>query len=411
MKAITMRRAARTPELGSFPKQNELGNGSKRKLEAELTSSPKQRPSKRKQVKRGAPPMMNNDYCSVCGLYGRFICCDACPKSFHFTCVDPPMDIVDVERMEDDWYCRECEYRRRHPEEPKEKKSRDTQMPSSQRPATTRIAALFDALNKDIISHNPTTYRPPTEIVHYFKGVSMGETGQYIDSSAIKHPRKKAGAAVDRRLKDKDGNFMYCFRCRKTALRKSLLSCDYCPLHWHMDCLDPPMVYPPSSTRKWMCPNHPDHIMPRIRQVRNPDIIDDVHATPNNGIVTIIDDESSFYDEDEDDDDSDLKEQNAQPSTPSDPEDEANAVIKYSNVVYRLPASSVKLDFLSHAASLREKQRIHEMDADPTREELRVWLEGLSCFQKQIARYVEKDLASSISEESGLHMLARAASL
>ncbi|KIM33332.1 hypothetical protein M408DRAFT_152988 [Serendipita vermifera MAFF 305830] len=41
---------------------------------------------------------------------------------------------------------------------------------------------------------------------------------------------------------------------------RPILSCDYCPLHWHMDCLDPPMTAIPSSERRWMCPNHIEHI-------------------------------------------------------------------------------------------------------------------------------------------------------
>lgn len=38
-----------------------------------------------------------------------------------------------------------------------------------------------------------------------------------------------------------------------------IISCDYCRLHWHMDCLDPPMAVPPMNGRRWMCPNHASH--------------------------------------------------------------------------------------------------------------------------------------------------------
>jgi hypothetical protein len=41
---------------------------------------------------------------------------------------------------------------------------------------------------------------------------------------------------------------------------RPILSCDYCPLHWHMDCLDPPMTGIPARERRWMCPNHIEHI-------------------------------------------------------------------------------------------------------------------------------------------------------
>lgn len=33
-----------------------------------------------------------------------------------------------------------------------------------------------------------------------------------------------------------------------------LIHCDYCPLCFHADCLDPPLTNPPSG--RWMCPNH-----------------------------------------------------------------------------------------------------------------------------------------------------------
>jgi hypothetical protein len=44
---------------------------------------------------------------------------------------------------------------------------------------------------------------------------------------------------------------------------RPILSCDFCSLHWHMDCLDPPMTAVPASERRWMCPNHIEHIFVR----------------------------------------------------------------------------------------------------------------------------------------------------
>lgn len=39
---------------------------------------------------------------------------------------------------------------------------------------------------------------------------------------------------------------------------RRIVSCDFCTLHWHLDCVDPPMISMPHDTRKWMCPNHVD---------------------------------------------------------------------------------------------------------------------------------------------------------
>jgi hypothetical protein len=48
------------------------------------------------------PTRYNEENCGACGGPGRFLCCEGCPKSFHFTCLDPPIDENDL--PEDSWY-------------------------------------------------------------------------------------------------------------------------------------------------------------------------------------------------------------------------------------------------------------------------------------------------------------------
>ena len=57
----------------------------------------------------------------------------------------------------------------------------------------------------------------------------------------------------------------FCFRCDKTARKGTLIRCDFCPLYWHLDCLDPPLTSAPLPMRKWKCPNHADHSLVRLR--------------------------------------------------------------------------------------------------------------------------------------------------
>lgn len=38
-----------------------------------------------------------------------------------------------------------------------------------------------------------------------------------------------------------------------------LIQCDYCPLLFHMDCLEPPLTAMPLG--RWMCPNHIEHVV------------------------------------------------------------------------------------------------------------------------------------------------------
>lgn len=50
-----------------------------------------------------------------------------------------------------------------------------------------------------------------------------------------------------------------CFSCKKSCKKAPLISCDYCTLYFHQDCLDPPMTSLPAG--RWMCPNHPQHFI------------------------------------------------------------------------------------------------------------------------------------------------------
>ncbi|CAG0915905.1 unnamed protein product [Notodromas monacha] len=47
---------------------------------------------------------------------------------------------------------------------------------------------------------------------------------------------------------------LLCSKCHKGCLKKALLQCDYCPLYYHLECLEPPMMEPPKYL--WMCPQH-----------------------------------------------------------------------------------------------------------------------------------------------------------
>lgn len=55
-----------------------------------------------------------------------------------------------------------------------------------------------------------------------------------------------------------------CYICRKSCRVAPLLACDYCPLHFHLDCLDPPLTALPSG--RWMCPNHVEQFLVSLPQ-------------------------------------------------------------------------------------------------------------------------------------------------
>lgn len=45
-----------------------------------------------------------------------------------------------------------------------------------------------------------------------------------------------------------------CYVCRRGCRKAPLIHCDYCPLVYHADCVDPPLTILPNT--RWMCPNH-----------------------------------------------------------------------------------------------------------------------------------------------------------
>lgn len=112
---------------------------------------------------------------------------------------------------------------------------------------------------------------------------SRSSPGQVRVSRAIRRLAHVAHALVSSRagfpegrdsykLKSK-GDVVLCYRCKGSAapvgpgtaqglsLGRKIVTCDYCPLSWHLDCLEPPAAIMPTSQRKWMCPNHATQVM------------------------------------------------------------------------------------------------------------------------------------------------------
>ncbi|KAG0075603.1 hypothetical protein BGZ93_010988 [Podila epicladia] len=165
--------------------------------------------------------------------------------------------------------------------------------------------------------------------------VVTNSDGEYADSvdykpSPKRTPAGHAAAAAQAmeepyQLQDSQGNVRLCYHCHKSAFGgRMMISCEHCPLHWHLDCLSPPMASPPPSTRKWMCPNHADHILPRRRKRKDAvSVTLSDPSSPNDGDIEVIPDEDrdDFWDQD------------------------------LSGVAFRVPERSIKLGFLNKMRS------------------------------------------------------------
>lgn len=216
--------------------------------------------------------MANDDFCSTCGGLGRFLCCEGCPKSFHFSCVDPPLDEESL--PESEWFCQECTYRKSNPKQ---------------------YEGIFRSLFASLDRHNPFIYTLPESIKDRYSGVYANEGGEYRDLDVKVFKSTRSGFVEDQdmlRLTDKQGNPIFCYKCKGSTMTSTPIArCDYCSLSWHLDCLDPPLPTAKTVGTKWKCPNHADHLYHKRRRPKSSKVLDTglYRGYKNNGNVEIID--------------------------------------------------------------------------------------------------------------------------
>ncbi|CAE6418729.1 unnamed protein product [Rhizoctonia solani] len=219
----------------------------------------------------------NNAACECCSLQGgHLVFCDGCPRSFHLLCLNPPLD----ELKEETWYCQTCIAKRNNIKPPPHKYKLET---STKR---VNVHNMFDDLMYNLTYEPPKVFALPEDIRTHFKDATTSNTGAYMDSGDVVRERVNRHGFVEERdpyrLRDRHGALVLCCQCGTSASSSTMddrthssrdfssrgrpiISCDYCRLHWHMDCLEPPLAVLPANGRKWMCPNHSAHSMPKIR--------------------------------------------------------------------------------------------------------------------------------------------------
>ncbi|KAL7923850.1 hypothetical protein ACQKWADRAFT_311650 [Trichoderma austrokoningii] len=193
-------------------------------------------------ISNGAPRDQgsdNDEYCSACGNTGDVVCCDGCPRSFHFECVD----MVQSDHLPDEWFCNECNFRRH---------------PSRLLVYKGVFASALIALERS----NPRAFSLPKKTQTRFEGVKAGADGDY-EEVTTNRTKKRAGydELPDFFKQREDGEAVICHACQKPATEiRAIIPCCACPFHWHIDCLDPPLAMPP-VLKTWRCPAHVDDVL------------------------------------------------------------------------------------------------------------------------------------------------------
>lgn len=122
--------------------------------------------------------------------------------------------------------------------------------------ASVSLKRTFDLLVAAAAQRNPTQFQLPGELncTTPLPGTSKRRRKEEMTGKHVKRPQHELDhhGLVPLPVK-------VCYTCNKSCRLAPLIQCDYCPLLFHMDCLDPPLTAMP--TGRWMCPNHVEHLV------------------------------------------------------------------------------------------------------------------------------------------------------
>ena len=189
----------------------------------------------------------NRDICDACKDGGELICCDKCPASYHLQCHYPAVDPADIPNGE--WLCYACRYA--------SKRNLLDGKGSEKNKKKSALEVL--ALAASLV--NPREFELPKELQLPIMFPGSNKT-DYVSGRRGKQQSGNHNVGRNHCL---DGNLMVplparlCFECGRSCRKAPLIACDYCPLYFHQDCLDPPLTAFPIG--RWMCPNHPNHFI------------------------------------------------------------------------------------------------------------------------------------------------------
>lgn len=164
--------------------------------------------------------VLNYDHCVSCGDGGKLLCCDRCPRSFHFDCVNPPINPNDSEIMKSDWFCNKCKF---------------DMDPSPSTHDSTILSSLFTQLE----ATNPEAFVLPHDLV-------WTENQSIPDNKVAEGDSKRKKVTPQKMPKEES-----CFLCGNDG---EMVTCFLCNKSFHLYCLEPPLLYRPLVP--WSCSEH-----------------------------------------------------------------------------------------------------------------------------------------------------------
>ncbi|KAJ5423393.1 Zinc finger PHD-finger [Penicillium cf. griseofulvum] len=213
-----------------------------------------------RQMPNSIEPPDNSDDCHQCGKGGDLLCCDTCINSYHFECLDPPLDPKNPPQGE--WHCPKC-----------------------------TIRNSFSTLIAHSKHYKKTEFQLPQDVKEHFKGVDEGIVFDGDYARNLKHQRYYKTALPFTRIPCISEN---------TTTRETASVAPSVVLHPKVHVL---LLL--ATTVGWMCPNHvtPDDMIAtkelngsnervrRVRRTKNMASIDCDIMLPDDPNQSLFDDD------------------------------------------------------------------------------------------------------------------------
>ncbi|AET41092.1 Rco1p Ecym_7248 [Eremothecium cymbalariae DBVPG len=312
------------------------------------------------EIRETGNEIENDDFCSSCLQTGIFLCCDTCPKSFHFACLNPPLDPDNL--PEGDWSCYECRFKQMNPNKSVMARNEKLFLANNNNMIGK---SLFGKLVFQLRSMNSKQFALTQQIKDAFVNVHTGHHGEYqdgnmkeplTDKQLFNVPYGQSITKFDSYNPDThlsgidDQQLLICYKCNMTRMgtwdhpetERLIMRCDYCNTPWHLDCLPVPRASRKNLGSKWRCPLHAMPPNRKRRLNRNQEYISSSLGAPNDGDIEIK-----------------LENIPIEANISKDMQKAWNNEKKY-NTITQLQEHNVKLEFLDKVYRAKEAQRTHE---------------------------------------------------
>lgn len=108
---------------------------------------------------QGSPPD-SDDFCAACKGAGEFVCCDGCPRVFHYLCCDPPR----IEPPDGSFLCYECNSKVKHVDD-----------------SPVEAFAILGPLFTRLENTNARSFALPKDVQVFFDNVTPRDDGSFYE--------------------------------------------------------------------------------------------------------------------------------------------------------------------------------------------------------------------------------------